>query len=93
MAVNKLTFEEGEKREVTTTITSANSKETIVIASAEFELVKAYGNSVTQKGNCEIIGNQAISFLDLAQKGEYELKVTMKVGREVVIKTTLVVIE
>lgn len=93
MAVNKITFYEGEKREVTATVTSRNSKETAVIASAEFELRKTYDNSIIQKGSCEVIGNEATVFLDLVKKGEYELKVISSVGREVVINKTLVVVE
>ena len=54
MGVNKITFNKGEKREVTATITSKNPKETVVVASAEFELRKASDCSIVQKGTCEV---------------------------------------
>lgn len=92
MGSNKITFNEGEKREITAIVTSKNQKETVVIASADYELKKAVDGSIVQKGSCEITGNEATVFLDLAKKGEYNLKVISSVGREVIIsKTTITV--
>lgn len=84
MGTSKLTFIEGEKREVTATITSKNPEETVVIASANFELIKKSDNSVLQSGNCEIEGNEVTVFLDLTAKGSYVLKIASNVGREVI---------
>lgn len=84
MGTNKMTFIEGEKREVTATITSKNPDERVVIASAHFELLKKSNNSVIQNGTCEIAGNEVTVLLDLAEKGNYVLKITSNVGREVI---------
>lgn len=83
--VTKITFNEGEKREVTATVTSKNIKEAVVIASADFELRRTDNNMIVQEGACEVIRNEATSFLDLAKRGSYELKVISRVGREVII--------
>lgn len=93
MGINKITFNKGEKREVTATITSKNPKETVVVASAEFELRKTSDCSIVQKGSCEVTGNEVVVFLDLAKKGDYKLKIISSVGREVVISKALVVVE
>ena len=93
MAANKLTFYEGEKREVTSTVTSRNSKEAVVIASAEYELRKVLNNSIVQTGSGEIEGNEVTVLLDFIEKGSYELKVTSYVGREKIIAKTLIDIE
>ena len=91
--MHKITFNEGEKRELTAIITSKNRKETVVIASAEYEFTKTFDGTVIQKGSCEVSGNEATVLLDLAQKGDYELEVTASVGREVIIKKVLVAVE
>ena len=93
LSLNKLTFEEGEKREVLAVITSRNSKEAVVIASADFELKKTLGGAVIQTGSCEIAGNEVTAFLDLTKKGEYELKITSYVGREKIIKKTTITVK
>ena len=93
MGVNKITFHEGERRELTATVTSKNPKETVVIASAEFELRKVYDDSLVQSGSCDVVGNEATVFLDLNLKGNFVLKTTSYVGREVIIKKILVDVE
>lgn len=93
MPTNKITFYEGEKREVTATVTSKDPKETVVITSAKYELQKTYDDSIIQEGSCEIDGNEATALLDLSKKGEYKLTITSQVGREVLVKKTLVVIK
>lgn len=93
MAADKLTFYKGEKREVTATVTSKNPMDTVVVASAKFELRKSSSKTLVQKGSCEVSGNEATALLDLAEKGEFELKVTFFVGREEVIDKTTVVVE
>lgn len=91
--LDKIIFYEGEKREVSSTVHPINTKETAVIARAEFELKKAYDGSIVQNGLCEINGNEAVAFLDFATKGSYELEITSYVGREVIIGKILVEIE
>lgn len=93
MAVNKITFHEGEKREITAVITSKNLQDLVIIASADYELKKTGDSAVVQKGSCEIEGNEVTIFLDLIERGVYELKITASVGREVIIDKTLVVVE
>ena len=88
-----MTFIEGEKREVTATITSKNPDETVVIADAHFELLKKSNNSVIQSGACEFTGNEVTVLLDLAEKGSYVLKITSNVGREVIKSKVLVDVE
>lgn len=90
MVLNKLTFYKGEKREVTATITSKNTKEVVVIASAEYELFNTCDNSIVQKGSGEITGNEVTVLLDLIKKGNYKLKITSHVGREVIINKTFI---
>lgn len=92
--MNRIVFNEGEKREVTAVITSRNQKETVIIASANYELKKTtFDGAIIQKGSCEVSGNEATVLLDLAQKGNYELEVFASVGREVIIKKVLVIVE
>ena len=87
--IKTISFNEGEKRELTATINSKNADEVVVIASAEFEL-KKFSGEIAQQGACEISGNEATIFLDLAEKGSYELKTTFYVGREVIKKKRIV---
>lgn len=93
MAADKITFYKGEKREVTATVTSKNSMDTVIIASADFELRKSANKVLVQKGTCEVSRNEATALLDLAEKGEFELKVISFVGREKVISKTLIEVE
>lgn len=93
MAVNKITFHEGEKREVTVVVTSRNLQELVIIADASYELKKTSDNEIVQRGSCEIEGSEVTIFLELVERGMYELKVTALVGREVIIEKTLVVVE
>lgn len=93
MAVNKITFHEGEKREVNVIVTSKNLQDLVVITDAQYELKKTSDNTVVQKGSCEIEDNEVTIFLDLIERGVYELKITARVGREVIIDKTLVVVE
>lgn len=93
MAVNKITFHEGEKREVNVTVTSRNSQDLVVIALANYELKRTSDNTIAQQGSCEVKGSEITIFLDLVERGMYELKVTASVGREVIIDRTLVVVE
>lgn len=90
---SKLTFYEGEKREVTAIINSINSDERVVIASSNYELTAIYDNSVAQRGECEIRDNEVTVYLDLNLKGDYELKITSQVGREVIISKQLITIK
>lgn len=85
MIKNTIRFHEGEKRELTATVTSRNCQETVVIVSATFELIKVFNNTVVQTGTCEIIGNKINIFLDLVKSGSYELKTTLLVGKETII--------
>jgi hypothetical protein len=87
---DEIIFNEGEKRELTATVSSYNSKEVVVIASATFELKKQFGGEIVQEGQCEVVGSEAIVFLDLAEKGSYELEVTTRVGREEIIKKAII---
>ena len=89
----KITFHQGEKRKVTATVTSKNIKDAVVIADARFELSKVNNNQVIQKGSCEVKRNEATSFLDLSEKGNFELKVISSVGREVIISKVLIDVE
>ena len=85
--IDEIVFKVGEKRELTMTVHSDDSNENVVIASAEFELREQFGDKTVQRGSCEVDGAEAVVFLDLAEKGLHELKVTAYVGREVIIKT------
>lgn len=87
---DEIIFNEGEKRELTASVSSKNSGEVVVVASAEFELVDQATEEVVQAGNCEVLGDEAVVFLDLAEKGRYTLKTTLKVGREVIVDTRTV---
>lgn len=89
--IKTITFNEGEKRELTATIRSEKENDVVVIASAKFEL-KKFSGDVVQSGICEISdsGNEATIFLDLAEKGSYELETEFNVGREVIKKKRIV---
>jgi hypothetical protein len=91
--VDKFVFYEGEKREITAVITSRTSKELVVIASAEYKLIKTYDNTVVQEGSCDISGNEVRIYLEFDQKGKYELQVTSSVGREKIIDKIDVIVE
>lgn len=84
---DKLKFYKGERREVTALVRSGNSKETIVIALAEFEVRKQFSEEVVQSGTCEINGAEATALLDLSlPSGSYIAKITAYVGREIIIR-------
>lgn len=86
MCVDELKFYKGEKREVTATVRSSKPKETVVIASAEFEVKKQFSEEVVQSGACERNGAEATCCLDLNLPcGNYEIKIKSFVGREIII--------
>lgn len=91
--MDKFVFYEGEKREITAVITSRTSKELVVIASAEYKLIKTYDNTVIQEGSCDISGNEVRIYLDFNQKGNFELEVTSAVGKEVIIDKIAIGVE
>lgn len=94
MLADEIKFYEGEKREITAVIHSKKPKETVVIAKAEYELKKQFGDEILQSGNCEIEGAEATVFLDFElPKGNYTLKIKSKVGREVIISKVPIEIE
>lgn len=94
MGADELKFYKGEKREVTATVRSRNPKETVVIASAEYEVRKQFSEEVVQSGTCEINGAEATCCLDLNLPcGNYEIEIKSCVGREVIIKKARVEIE
>lgn len=94
MGVDELKFYKGEKREITATVRSKNSKETVVIASAEFEVKKQFSEEVVQSGVCERNGAEATCCLDLNLPcGNYEVKIKSCVGREVIISKVRVEVE
>lgn len=93
MCTDEIRFFEGEKREVTAVVRSRNSDESVIIASAEYELKKQFSDEVLQSGKCEIKANEATAFLDFnLSKGNYQLEIKSNVGREVIISKVLVVI-
>ena len=91
--MNSFKFKKGEKRELTAVVNSKNPKDVVVIASSEYELKKSLDGSIVQKGSCEIEGNEATVFLDLSQKGKFELEITSSVGREVIKSKSSIVVE
>jgi hypothetical protein len=90
MHKGEIVFYEGEKRELTATVHSEDPDEVVVIASAEFELRAQLTGEVVQSGVCEVNDCGAVVFLDLAEKGSYELKVTTHVGREDIVDKHLI---
>lgn len=87
MCDKEFVFYEGEKRELTATIRSVKGDETVVITSAKYEVTKYYDeDEVVSQGACEIEGNEVIVFLEFLQQGSYQVKITVTVGREEIIK-------
>lgn len=90
MCGNEINFFEGERKEIKATIRSKTPNETVVITSADFELTNRYNGSIVQQGPCEVDGNEAAILLELNEKGNYELKITASVGREVIIEKAVI---
>ncbi len=77
-------YKVGERRIITSTARSEFAGETVVITSANFELIEKFKKNVVQSGNCEIAGDKARVFLDFTNvsAGNYELSVTTAIGWE-----------
>lgn len=83
-------FYEGERKEITATVSPKNENEVVVITSATFELERVSDKTVIQTDNCEISGNEISMLLEVDTAGIFGLTMTAYVGKEVVKKTALI---
>lgn len=84
MCNEEFKFFKGEKTIITATMFPFRSCETVVVTSAEFELISKFDRNTIQSGTCEYEKNEAHVLLDFTDvpEGNYELRVTMEAGVE-----------
>ncbi len=90
MCSDALRFFCGEKRYITAEVFPEESDETVVVTSAEFELIDKFKKEIIQKGTCERSGAVVKVFLDFTNvpAGNYELRVSIEAPPEKITSST-----
>jgi len=81
-----LQYYSGEVKLVKAKVAPKNTKEIVVVGNAKYELVKTDSNRIIEKGNLDIEGDTVSTILGITEPGFYELKVIIKVGKEIFIE-------
>lgn len=88
--MNRIDFYAGERKLITAVVRARNPRETVVITRAEYKLTKVGSDISIESGTCEIDGSKIAVLLGVTERGGYELKLTVTVGRETIIEKAYV---
>ena len=91
MGVNEILFYSGEIKYISAVVNPRNPNELVVISEAKYELIDSEGQ-VIEAGDCEIENREIRSLLRVEGVGQYSLKLTVKIGKEVVIQKADVIV-
>lgn len=88
-----INFYKGEIKLVEAVVTPRNPNEVVVISSANYQLFRLADDEIVETGELEINGNTVSTILGIDEAGMFELKITVRVGRETFIEKANVRVE
>lgn len=84
-------FFTGEREYISATVRPRNPKETVVVVSASYRLIK--GTETVEEGNCETDGADIRFLFEANDPGVFTLEMEAAVGAETVINKATVVVK